>query len=100
MLILQVLAAGAIHGYGIAQRLQQISCDDVQVPQDSLDPALHQLENRGRLAGDWKLSDTGREARFYRLTSKGRAQLKEGAANRIRISDAISLILKTGSGLR
>lgn len=99
LLILQVVAAGAIHGYGIAQRLQQISRDVVQVPQGSLYPALHRLENRGLLTADWKMSDTGRDAKFYRLTSKGRAQLKAEAANWIRLSDAIGLILKTAGGL-
>src|SRR6202035_3199400 len=77
LLILHVVAAGAIHGYGIAQRLQQVSRDVVQVPQGSLYPALHRLENRGLLIADWKMSDTGREAKFYRLTPKGRSQLKE-----------------------
>ena len=71
LLILQVVAAGAIHGYAIAQRLQLISRDVVQVPQGSLYPALHRLENRGLLTADWKTSDTGRESKFYRLTPKG-----------------------------
>jgi len=81
LLILHAVAGGAIHGYGIAQRLQLISRDVVQVPQGSLYPALHRLENRGLLTADWKMSDTGREAKFYRLTPKGRAQLKEEAAS-------------------
>ena len=66
LLILQVVAAGANHGYGIAQRLQQISRDVVQVPQGSLYPALHRLENRGLLTADWRMSDTGREAKLAR----------------------------------
>ncbi|HWW87646.1 MAG TPA: PadR family transcriptional regulator [Vicinamibacterales bacterium] len=100
LLILQVVAAGAIHGYGIAQRLQLISHDVVQVPQGSLYPALHRLENRGLLTADWKMSDTGREAKFYRLTPKGRAQLKEEAASWIRLTEAIALILKPAGGAR
>ena len=75
LLILKVIALGPLHGYAIAQRLQQISRDVVQVQQGSLYPALHRLENRGLLAADWKISDTGREAKFYRLTVKGRARL-------------------------
>ena len=94
LLILQVVAAGAIHGYAIAQRLQLISRDVVQVPQGSLYPALHRLENRGLLTADWKMSDTGREAKFYRLTPKGRTELKEQAASWIRLTEAIGLILK------
>ena len=94
LLILQVVAAGAIHGYAIAQRLQLISRDVVQVPQGSLYPALHRLENRGLLTADWKMSDTGREAKFYRLTPKGRNELKEQAANWVRLTEAIGLILK------
>jgi PadR family transcriptional regulator PadR len=100
LLILQVVAAGAIHGYAVAQRLQLISRDVVQVPQGSLYPALHRLENRGLLAADWKMSDTGREAKFYRLTPKGRRQLEEEAASWLRLTEAIGLILKSAGGAR
>ena len=100
LLILQVVAAGAIHGYAVAQRLQLISRDVVQVPQGSLYPALHRLENRGLLIADWKMSDTGREAKFYRLTPKGRSQLKEEAASWLRLTEAIGLILKPTGGSR
>jgi PadR family transcriptional regulator PadR len=98
LLILHVIAAGAIHGYGIAQRLQQISRDVVQVPQGSLYPALHRLENRGLLTAEWKLSDTGRESKFYRLTAKGRRHLKDEEASWLRLTEAIGLILKTVGG--
>ena len=94
LLILQVVAAGAIHGYDIAKRLQLISCDVVQVPQGSLYPALHRLEKRGLLTADWKMSDTGRESKFYRLTPKGRKQLKAESASWLRLTEAIALILK------
>ena len=67
-----------VHGSTIAQRLQQVSRDVVQVPQGSLYAALHRLENRGLLAADWKETETGREAKFYRLTRKGRAALEAG----------------------
>jgi PadR family transcriptional regulator PadR len=98
LLILKVVALGPLHGYAIAQRLQQISRDVVQVQQGSLYPALHRLENRGLLAADWKLSDTGRAAKFYRLTRKGRAQLEAETASWQRLTEAIGLILKTSQG--
>jgi PadR family transcriptional regulator PadR len=98
MLILQVVALGPIHGYAIAQRIRQISRDVVQVQQGSLYPALHRLENRKLLAADWQESDTGREAKFYRLTPKGRAQLKSETANWSRLSEAIGLILAAAQG--
>lgn len=95
MLILQVVALGPIHGYAIAQRVQQISRDVLQVRQGSLYPALHRLENRGLLAATWRVSETGRDAKFYRLTPKGRTHLKEETANWARLSEAIRLILRT-----
>src|ERR1700736_809578 len=98
LLILKVIALGPLHGYAIAQRLQQVSRDVVQVPQGSLYPALHRLENKGLLAAEWKASDTGRDAKFYRLTPKGRVQLKEESANWARLTDAIRLILRDATG--
>lgn len=95
LLILKVVALGPIHGYGIAQRLQQISRDVVQVGQGSLYPALHRLENRGLLAAEWKESDTGREAKFYRLTARGRAEMGSEEASWRRLTEAIGLILAT-----
>jgi transcriptional regulator len=98
LLILKVAALGPLHGYAIAQRLQQISRDVVQVQQGSLYPALHRLENKGLLAAEWKLSDTGREAKFYRLTRKGRTQLEHETASWNRLTEAVSLILRTSEG--
>jgi transcriptional regulator len=98
LLILKIVALGAVHGYAVAQRLQQISRDVVQVPQGSLYPALHRLENRGLLAAEWKATDTGREAKFYRLTRKGRAQLEEETAGWKRLTEAVGLILATSEG--
>src|SRR5207302_5146136 len=66
LLILKIVALGPVHGYSIAQRLQQVSRDVVQVPQGSLYPALHRLENRGLLAAEWTETQTGRDAKFYR----------------------------------
>jgi PadR family transcriptional regulator PadR len=94
LLILKVVALGPVHGYAIAQRLQQVSLNVVQVPQGSLYPALHRLENRGLLAADWKATETGREAKFYSLTKKGRAQLETEAADWQRLTEAVALILK------
>ena len=98
LLILKIVALGPVHGYAIAQRLQQVSREVVQVPQGSLYPALHRLENRGLLAADWKATDTGREAKFYRLTRKGRATLEAQTASWQRLSDAIGLILELSEG--
>ena len=98
LLVLKVLAPGPLHGYGVAQRLQQISRDVVQVPQGSLYPALHRLENRGFLSAEWKMSDTGREAKFYRLTRRGRAHMQREEASWQRLSLAVALILKTAEG--
>src|ERR687888_841703 len=75
MLVLQMLSLEPSHGYGIAQRLEQISRAVVQVNQGSLYPALHRLEQKGWLRAEWKLSETGRDAKFYALTSAGRRQL-------------------------
>src|ERR1700740_2081091 len=93
MLILKVVALGPVHGYAIAQRWQQVSRHVVQVPQGSLYPALHRLENRGLLAAEWKQTETGREAKFYRLTPKGRRQLKDETESWTRLTGAIGLIL-------
>src|SRR5215469_13106432 len=88
LLILKVVALGPVHGYAIAQRLQQVSRDVVQVPQGSLYPALHRLENRGFLAADWKETETGREAKFYKLTRKGKTHLDAEAASWLRLAEA------------
>jgi transcriptional regulator len=93
MLILRTLAPGPLHGYAIAQRINQTSRALLQVPQGSLYPALHRLENRGWLAADWERTDTGREAKVYRLTKKGRVRLDAEIADWERLSQAIRLIL-------
>ena len=93
LLILKIVAAGPIHGYGIAQRLRQRSAALVQVQQGTLDPALHRLENRGWLAAEWRPSDTGRDAKFYKLTRKGRAQMAHEEAAWARLAEAVKSIL-------
>ena len=98
LLILKVIALGPVHGYAIAQRLQQVSRGVVQVPQGSLYPAWRRLENRGFLAADWKQTETVREAKFYRLTRKGRAHLETEAPSWQRLTGAIGLILRMSEG--
>ena len=75
MMILQIVSLEPAHGYGIAQRLEQISRSVVQVNQGSLYPALHRLEQKQWLRAEWHESETGREAKFYSLTAAGRKQL-------------------------
>jgi len=94
MLVLKVVALGPSHGYAIAQRLQQISKDFFEVHQGSLYPALHRLEDKGWLQAQWKESETGREAKFYSLTKKGRKQLEAEVQNWERMADAVALILR------
>jgi len=95
MLILKVVASGAIHGYGIAQRIRQISQEVLQVQQGSLYPALHRLEERKWLRGEWREAETGREAKFYSLTKAGRRQLDIEATEWERLSEAVRLIMQT-----
>jgi transcriptional regulator len=95
MLILKVVALGPIHGYAISQRIQQISKDFFQVQQGSLYPALHRLEDRAWLEAEWRQTETGREAKFYTLTRKGRKRLETEMRNWELISDAVALILRT-----
>ena len=94
MLILKVVALQPIHGYGIAQRLQQISKEVLQVQQGSLYPALHRLESRKWLTANWKISETGREAKYYSLTKEGAKQLVVEDENWQRLSEAIRLVMK------
>lgn len=93
LLVLRTLALEPLHGYAIAQRLQQVSRDVVVVQQGTLYPALHRLEKRGLLTAEWKPSDTGRDAKYYRLTRAGRAQLAEETAHWKRLTEAVGLIL-------
>jgi transcriptional regulator len=97
MLILKIVALGPVHGYGIAQRIRQISKEVLIVQQGSLYPALHRLEKRGWLAAEWGDSENGREAKFYRLSAKGRRQLAAEEATWSRLSQAVELILGAAS---
>jgi PadR family transcriptional regulator, regulatory protein PadR len=95
LLILQVAALGPLHGYAIAQRLNRISKDALQVQQGSLYPALHRLEKRGWLKAEWGATDSGREAKFYTLTAAGRKRLAVERTEWDRLSQAIALVLQT-----
>ena len=95
MLILKVVALGPIHGYAIAQRIQRISRDFFQLQQGSLYPALHRLEDRGWLKAEWRATETGRDAKFYAVTPKGRKQLEAEVKNWDKLTNAVALILRT-----
>jgi len=95
LLILTIVAGGPQHGYAIAQRLQRISNHVIQVRQGSLYPALHRLDNRGLLVAEWRQSDTGRDAKYYSLTKKGRAELERERVSWRKFTRAINVVLRT-----
>ena len=94
LLILRTLAAGDMHGWGIAQRLQQISQDVLQVNQGSLYPALHRLEERGWIASEWGVSDQNRQAKFYKRTRAGEKQLERETETWAQVSAAVQRIVE------
>jgi len=98
MLVLQILSLRPSHGYGISQRLKQVSRNVVRANQGSLYPALHRLEQKGWLVAEWRISETGREAKFYKLTRAGRNQLASEKERWDRLSTAIGLILAEEAG--
>jgi PadR family transcriptional regulator PadR len=93
LLILRTLSDGAMHGWGISQRIQQMSKDALQVNQGSLYPALHRLEQQGLVEAEWGNSENNRQAKYYQLTRDGRRQLAEETRNWERISTAVARIL-------
>jgi transcriptional regulator len=93
LLILKTLAAGPMHGWGISQRIQQISEEVLRVNQGSLYPALHRLENAGWIAAEWGASENNRQAKFYRLTRTGAKQLREETEQWERMAGAVARIL-------
>jgi transcriptional regulator len=97
MLILHVLSLEPAHGYGVAQRLEQISKSVVRINQGSLYPALHRLQQKGWLKGEWKQSETGREAKFYSLTRSGQKQLQAEKDSWARLTGAVQLIFDEGT---
>ena len=94
LLILRTLQAGAMHGWAISERIQQISEDELQVNQGSLYPALHRLEHQGWIEAEWGVSELGRRARFYRLTVAGRKQLGIESKNWDKLSAAIGRVMR------
>jgi transcriptional regulator len=95
LLIMRTIAAEKLHGWAIAQRIQLLSKDVLQVNQGSLYPALQRLERQGWITADWGVSETNRRARFYRLTAPGRRRLEKEQSDWDRLSAAISLVLRT-----
>jgi len=93
LLILQTLALEPMHGWGIAQRIQQVSNDVLQIGQGSLYPALYRLEYKGWIKAEWGNSDNNRRAKFYRLTAAGRKQLESEVESWDRLAAAIALVL-------
>lgn len=94
LLILRTLAAGSMHGWGISQRIQQVSGDEILVNQGSLYPSLHRLQRRGWIRSEWGVSDNNRRARFYQLTAEGHRQLERETEAWERFSAAITRVLK------
>jgi len=94
LVILKIVALGPRHGYAIAQRLRQVSKEFFQVHQGSLYPALHRLEDRGLLQSDWYESETGRDAKFYSITAKGKKQLAAEVHDWERLTEAVALVLR------
>lgn len=95
MLILKTLSRGMLHGYEIAQRIQQISEDVLKVEEGSLYPALYRMEEQGWVEAEWGASENNRRAKYYKLTRAGRKQLADETANWERVSGAIAKVLQT-----
>jgi PadR family transcriptional regulator, regulatory protein PadR len=98
MLILKTLSGGPMHGYAVANRIQQASDDFLKVEEGSLYPALHRMERRGWIEAEWGLSESKRKAKYYRLTAAGRAQLRVAARNWSRVMQAIAGVMGTRPG--
>jgi PadR family transcriptional regulator, regulatory protein PadR len=93
MLVLKLLESGPLHGYAIAVRLEHLSKDVLSVEEGSLYPALYRMERRGWLGSTWSITDTGRRARFYKLTRNGRAQLEAERASWLQLTAAVADVL-------
>ncbi|PYT75396.1 MAG: PadR family transcriptional regulator [Acidobacteria bacterium] len=94
LLILKSLALASMHGWGIAERIQQVSKDALQIGQGSLYPALHRLEYKGWIKADWGVSENNRRAKFYSLTRAGKKQLQAEMEDWNRLTNAIALVLE------
>jgi transcriptional regulator len=95
MLILKTLSRGAMHGYSVAQFIEQSSRDVLRVEEGALYPALHRLELRGWLRAEWGTSDNNRRAKYYKLTAVGRRQLESEAAYWARVASAVTRVMQT-----
>lgn len=94
MLILRTLAGGPLHGYAIARRIHTVSREALSIEEGSLYPALNRMLVKGWLKADWGVSETGRKARFYRVTEAGRKELERGSAEFRRLVSAIALVMR------
>ena len=94
LLILKTISVEPKHGWAIAKRIQQVSEDALQVTQGALYPALHRLEQQGWISAEWRVTESGREAKFYRLTKAGAVQLEKELAEWERLSTGIGLVIR------
>lgn len=94
LLVLRTLALAPMHGWAIARRIQQVSGEVLQIQQGSLYPALYRLERRKLIKGEWRQSETGRQARFYALTAAGHQQLAQEREQWARLSNAVNLVME------
>ena len=94
LLILKALSLQPMHGWGISERIHQVSRETLQIPQGSLYPALHRLERRGWVSASWGASDNNRRAKYYELTRAGRKQLEAEAQDWERLTTAVALVLR------
>ncbi|HUJ32043.1 MAG TPA: PadR family transcriptional regulator [Candidatus Acidoferrum sp.] len=94
LLVLKILQRGPSHGYGLVQRIQQISGDALQVQEGSLYPALHRMEQADWIASEWRSSENGRRAKYYKLTAAGRHQLEREQENWSRVTGAVAKVLR------
>ena len=95
MLVLKALMHGEMHGYGIARRIAQLADDVLTVEEGSLYPALHRIEQQGWISSEWGTSENNQRARFYRLTKAGRKQLELEETNWVRLSEAVTRVLRS-----
>jgi PadR family transcriptional regulator PadR len=95
MLILKTLARGPLHGYAIAVAIERYSADELRVEEGALYPALHRLEGAKLLTSEWKLSETNRRAKFYKLTSAGKEHLATESSNWNRLVSAVARVMET-----
>jgi PadR family transcriptional regulator, regulatory protein PadR len=94
LLILKTVSLEPAHGWAIAKRIEQVSHDALQITQGALYPALHRLEHQGWIRSEWRTTETGREAKFYKLTKAGRSQLEKELAQWERLSSAVGLVVR------